>query len=478
MIQIIEKVVEGLNKEQVEEIFKKGLIKFNDYKVNIDKDLYDGNNIGSNGVKSKKSFIRLISFLSLIDAKITRKFTASTDYIYFNDSFGNEKKLKRVDKIKSYVISELEKKQLSKEGKHIEKYTIDGKTYDVLVNWDLYKGQLSTKATESFIGFIYNLSLVNGKLISNYINNVEETTITIDDIEVKNIPRDLKETINNILKFKKLSEEFGDRYTHIVSLSSSGKTKKFVYAVETKDGAKINIAPNQYKKFCLTREEHLKKVQSIGAIALTPYLGALETQIIKLDNIEIEITPFNFEKRIETIDIFLKEIEKQEFEFIKWAGLTGKNVLIAEIKKDNVVYRVDILSFNNGNWNGGITRLTEYLRHNLDQWKQDSFKLYNYRCAISGTKKDLIVHHLYNFSNIVRETMEEINLPIYETVAEYTPEELLLIIETCQKKHNKYGLGVVLCEEIHKEFHSEYGLKNNTPEQFEEFKNNKLNQKK
>ena len=72
------------------------------------------------------------------------------------------------------------------------------------------------------------------------------------------------------------------------------------------------------------------------------------------------------------------------------------------------------------------------------------------------------------------ETLEELNIKLKDTVAEYTEEELELIKDRCIEKHYERGLGVVITKEIHKEFHSIYGYGNNTPEQFEEFKNKKL----
>lgn len=46
--------------------------------------------------------------------------------------------------------------------------------------------------------------------------------------------------------------------------------------------------------------------------------------------------------------------------------------------------------------------------------------------------------------------------------------------EKCLKLHYKYGLGVCLTEELHKEFHNIYGKRNNTLEQYMEFKKNKI----
>ena len=58
-----------------------------------------------------------------------------------------------------------------------------------------------------------------------------------------------------------------------------------------------------------------------------------------------------------------------------------------------------------------------------------------------------------NFSEILQETMEFLNLPIYKQINKYTDEELKSIEEKCLEMHYKYGLGVCLCEEEHKLFH-------------------------
>lgn len=126
-------------------------------------------------------------------------------------------------------------------------------------------------------------------------------------------------------------------------------------------------------------------------------------------------------------------------------------------------------------WKGGVTPLHEYLRRHLNEWKRASMKACNYKCDITGERFQ-VVHHLYNFSDIVKETLKEVKLD-YKEIGEYTKEELFLLVETCNKLHNKYGLGVCLTEDLHKEFHSIYGIENNTPKQYYDFKENKLNNK-
>lgn len=132
---------------------------------------------------------------------------------------------------------------------------------------------------------------------------------------------------------------------------------------------------------------------------------------------------------------------------------------------------------NNWNWKGGITPLQNYLRLRLTQWKKDSLKKYDYKCDITGkNSKKLQIHHPLNFSDILLETLEYLNLPIYPQVNLYTDVELKDIEDMCSKIHAKYGLGICLCKEEHNLFHTTYGNKNNTKEQYLKFKEMRLEQ--
>jgi len=93
----------------------------------------------------------------------------------------------------------------------------------------------------------------------------------------------------------------------------------------------------------------------------------------------------------------------------------------------------------------------------------------NYKCVITG-KKFNAIHHLYSFNKILKETLEELVLPIHKEINDYTSKEMNLIKDIIIKKHNEYPLGVCLCKEIHNLYHKIYGKVDNTPEQFEEFK--------
>lgn len=80
-----------------------------------------------------------------------------------------------------------------------------------------------------------------------------------------------------------------------------------------------------------------------------------------------------------------------------------------------------------------------------------------------------MVHHLYSYSFIMQKILYDLNIPVKDYVYNYTKEELDLIKNKCVELHNKYGLGLCLCNSVHRLFHSVYGQRNNTPEQFGEF---------
>jgi hypothetical protein len=132
---------------------------------------------------------------------------------------------------------------------------------------------------------------------------------------------------------------------------------------------------------------------------------------------------------------------------------------------------------NSGHWRGGLTPLHIYFRGILYEWKMDSLKAYDYKCALTKLSyKDLQIHHANeNFSDIIVETLSLLNLPIYKDMLQYTDEERSNINKCFLELNYKYGLGIPLNKKLHKLFHVIFGVKNNTQEQFEEFKQRYFN---
>jgi len=92
-------------------------------------------------------------------------------------------------------------------------------------------------------------------------------------------------------------------------------------------------------------------------------------------------------------------------------------------------------------WKGGISTENDRLRHNFEMrlWRKSVFERDNFTCQ--KTKKRggyLVAHHINNFSDF---------------------PELRTAIDN----------GITLSEKSHKEFHTKYGIKNNTREQLMEF---------
>lgn len=124
---------------------------------------------------------------------------------------------------------------------------------------------------------------------------------------------------------------------------------------------------------------------------------------------------------------------------------------------------------NNWNWGGGVSELKHYLRKQIDDWKFKSLERHNFKCVVTGEKaQDLQVHHLIPFYIIRDEVLSELKIPIYETIGEYTDEQLSTLVAGMKRKHDEQ-LGVPLRYHIHRLFHHTYG-NNATEADFIEFK--------
>jgi len=123
---------------------------------------------------------------------------------------------------------------------------------------------------------------------------------------------------------------------------------------------------------------------------------------------------------------------------------------------------------NHSGWNG-TSELRKFLRDKIKNWKKKSLEHFNYKCVICDNSNSLRVHHLYPYYKLIKDTLNNLNLPIYNKIDEYTDEELNLIEDKFLELHYNYGFGVPITNELHNEFHKIYGRKDFTPENFQEF---------
>lgn len=126
---------------------------------------------------------------------------------------------------------------------------------------------------------------------------------------------------------------------------------------------------------------------------------------------------------------------------------------------------------NSPNWLGGKTTIQHMIRNDLNEWKFKVLKEYNFKCVLTNDTKDLEIHHLYGFNKILDDVVLELNLDINNL----SVEERQLLKDRVLDIHKNVSIGVPLRKDVHQRFHSIYGKGNNTPEQFEEFKQNYIN---
>ncbi len=137
-------------------------------------------------------------------------------------------------------------------------------------------------------------------------------------------------------------------------------------------------------------------------------------------------------------------------------GTKHKSILSSHLKSEKIqscgcLWLSKISKENNHNWKGGITPERVKERNSLEykRWIKRNYKKCFYTCQCCGKTKNIIkeMHHIYNFS-----TYKDLR---------YEDNNAILLCKEC---HN---------HSIPGSFHNTYGTLNNTPEQLEEYINNK-----
>ena len=121
------------------------------------------------------------------------------------------------------------------------------------------------------------------------------------------------------------------------------------------------------------------------------------------------------------------------------------------------------------NWQGGASEVIDQLRKSITEWKYKVFARDNYTCQITKSKKDLIVHHIISFCDLVKQASEETGIPVLRKISEYDNTDDFYRLEQRVRELHLIENGITMTRQIHDEFHKIYGKGNNNREQLEEF---------
>lgn len=118
---------------------------------------------------------------------------------------------------------------------------------------------------------------------------------------------------------------------------------------------------------------------------------------------------------------------------------------------------------------GKYDGLAEYIRSRLYMWKNDVKKRNNYTCAVTGSRSNIVVHHIYGFNLLLTEAIDNLGIDVYNDLTKYSEEQLDQLFEEFLSLQEDYGQYICISETVHRHFHNIYGYGNNTKEQWDEF---------
>lgn len=124
---------------------------------------------------------------------------------------------------------------------------------------------------------------------------------------------------------------------------------------------------------------------------------------------------------------------------------------------------------NHYNWKGGESEVIESFRKSIKEWKHLVLKRDGFKCVLTNSNKDLVIHHLKSFNTIVKESSEITGIPVLRKVSDYENINDFYTLRDEVINSHSIILGITLNREVHNLFHSIYGKGNNTIEQFNEF---------
>lgn len=163
-----------------------------------------------------------------------------------------------------------------------------------------------------------------------------------------------------------------------------------------------------------------------------------------------------------------------ELEYLKNNYLTKSNEELGrELNRTplGIAQRLLILDLHRPTEIDNYKTLKKYIRCRLTPWRDRVRELNNYTCSLTGVRTNIIVHHIRGFNLLLYEAIKNLDLPIYEDISKYSQSQLDELLNEFLEIQESYHSYICINEDIHIEFHKEYGYGNNTEEQWNEFVN-------
>lgn len=131
--------------------------------------------------------------------------------------------------------------------------------------------------------------------------------------------------------------------------------------------------------------------------------------------------------------------------------------------------RMYLLNLHKSTEISNYDNLYNYIRQRLVPWRNKVREEHDYTCEITGSRSNIVVHHIRSFNLLLEECIDILNFPIYDDFGLYTQEQLDYFMESFLELQELYGAYVCISESVHKNFHKQYGYGDNTLEQWNEF---------
>ena len=120
-------------------------------------------------------------------------------------------------------------------------------------------------------------------------------------------------------------------------------------------------------------------------------------------------------------------------------------------------------------------QLCHFVRRRIRTWVNFIKEQSDYKCAITGEKFNVVVHHIRSFNLIIEECIKLSNFDVNKDFNDYSQKELDNFIDLFLDVQEYYKDYICISEDLHERFHCCYGRGDNTREQWDEFISNYLN---